>query len=225
MKTETTFYFKIIFLIGIIFLFVSLFLEWYQIDIFDLNNVLISSWNYTIFFEWKTEFLSGIFFNDIYRPVNLEVPMILNIIFIIVLMVSVYILLFKEINLSENILLQKRLSFIFLFLLTLTVYYIVVFPIMYLFPHNLYFPFITNFDLELQITQFHMIGSGYILQLVGFVMIFPYALHYSLVANELAKKDQIPEIRINQYIKHTQTPLDIDKYIAEELENFDEVQS
>ena len=225
MKTDIAFFSKIIFLAGVTLLFISLFLDWYGIQVFDMNDTLISSWDYNVFSEWTTEFPEALSINDYYKPNDLKVPMILNILFIIVLGVSIYIILFRDIESSGNLKLQKNLSFIFLFLLMLIGFYIVVFPIMYLFPNYLYFPSITNFDFDLQTFQIFAISFGYILQLIGFVLVFPYALHYYLTANELGKAEQIPEVKIERYIKYTQTPLDIDKYIAEELENFDGVSS
>ncbi len=222
MKTDIAFFSKIIFLAGIVLLFISLFLDWYGIQVFDMNDTLISSWDYNIFFEWTTEFPEVLSINDYYKPESLNVPIILTILFIIVLGACIYIILFRDIESSGNLKLQKSLSFIFLFLLLLIGFYIVVFPIMYLFPNYLYFPSITNFNFDLQTFQIYTISFGYILQLIGFVLVFPYALHYYLAANELGKAEQTPELMIERYIKRTQTPLDIDKYIAEELENFDE---
>jgi hypothetical protein len=54
------------------------------------------------------------------------------------------------------------------------------------------------------------------LQLVGFLLIFPYSLHYYVTITQFEKQQNTPERRIASYIEKVQEHIDFDKYIAEE---------
>lgn len=215
-QSKAIIYSKIAFLAGSVLLFISLFLEWYTFQVFDETSALIVSWTYTIFFEWDTTFSSSNLTNEGYRPLNLEVPLVITILFIIVLIAAVFVVLLKDIGSTPSAVLRKY-SYLPLFLVILTIFYVVIFPIMYLLPNELYFPGLTNIDSELNYSFSYSISFGYILQLCGFVLIFSYAVYYYITVAELEKRDKTPQIQIDKIIRHVQEPLDLDKYIAEEL--------
>ena len=140
---------KLLFIIGVAFLFISLFLEWYIYQIFDINNMLIASWEYNLFSEWNTDLaLVG---ND-YKPESLNVPFIISSLFIIILVLSSYIVIFKDLETTPKLHQLKKFAFIFLFLLILVLFYIILFPVLYLFPNHLYFPSLSNYDNFLELT-------------------------------------------------------------------------
>jgi len=203
---------KLMLLAGVILLFVSLFLEWYSFQVVDINNELIASWSYNLFFEWTTEFPPGVTVNEEYRPLNLGVPFYINIFFIITLVLSVGVIIIRDSNESNT----RYFSYIFAFLLALTFFYVVLFPSIYLYPNELYFPVVTHIDSELNISIHYSIGVGYILELFGFVLIFPYSLYYILTTTALEKSRHLPEIQIEKIINEIQEPIDLDEYIAEE---------
>ena len=211
-------YSKIAFLVGAILLFISLFLEWYNFQIFDETNTLIVSWNYNIFFEWDTPFSSGNPINETYRPLKLEVPLAITIIFIVILLCALFVVLFKDIGPTPSATSLRRYSFIPLSLVIITIFYIVLFPIVYLLPKELYFPVLTNKDIDLGYTFTYSISFGYILQLCGFILIFSYSLYYYISITELEKSQSKPHIQIEKVIDHVQEHLDFDHYIAEEEE-------
>lgn len=215
-QSKAIIYSKMAFLAGSVLLFISLFLEWYTFQVFDETSALIVSWTYTIFFEWDTTFSSSNLTNEGYRPLNLEVPLVITILFIIVLIAAVFVVLLKDIGSTPSAVLRKY-SYLPLFLVILTIFYVVIFPIMYLLPNELYFPGLTNIDSELNYSFSYSISFGYILQLCGFVLIFSYAVYYYITVAELEKRDKTPQIQIDKIIRHVQEPLDLDKYIAEEL--------
>lgn len=223
-NSKAVVYSKLGFLAGAILLFISLFLEWYTFQVFDETGTLIASWTYTIFFEWDTPFLAGNPTNEGYRPLDLDVPLIITILFIIVLIAAVFVLLLKDIDSTSSATELRRYSYIPLFLVILTTFYIVVFPIMYLLPNELYFPVLTNIDSELNYSLSYSISFGYILQLCGFVLIFSYALYYYITVAELEKRDNTPHVQIEKIITHVQEKLDLDKYIAEEVEELRRMQ-
>ncbi|MFX1345781.1 MAG: hypothetical protein ACFFBC_15560 [Promethearchaeota archaeon] len=209
-------YQKLMLILGVILLFVSLFLEWYSFQVVDLNNELIASWSYNLFFEWTTEFPSGITVNEEYRPLNLRVPFYFNILFIITLVLSVGVIISRDNHESKTLTNTRYYSYIFGFLLIFTIFYVVLFPSFYLYPNKLYFPVVVNVDSELGITKNYSIGTGYILQLIGFILIFPYSLFYILSSSTQERSRHLPEIQIEKIIGEIQEPVDIDEYIAEE---------
>ena len=89
---------------------------------------------------------------------------------------------------------------------------------MYLLPNELYFPGLTNVDSDLNYSFSYSISFGYILQLCGFVLIFSYSLYYYMTVAELEKRDNTPQIQIDKIINQVQEKLNLDKYIAEEVE-------
>lgn len=215
MERSLPFYFKILFLVGATVLFVSLCVEWYIFQMFE-NGILTVSWSYNIFFEWSTEFPSGITVNENFRPENLEISPILNFLFIGVLFFTLYTIFFKDLEQSEDITSLRKFSFGFVFLIALLLFYIVVFPLMYLIPHKLYFPSLIDNNLNLGVRISYAISYGYIIQLIGFILVFPFSLHYYLTITQFARQENTPEKRIAGYIKNVQEYIDLDKYIAEE---------
>lgn len=132
------------------------------------------------------------------------------------LLTAVFVVLFKDFGSTTSIASLRKYSYILLFLLILTAFYIVVFPIIYLLPNELYFPRLTRLDSDSGFIFSYSISFGYIFQLCGFILIFSYSLHYYITVVELEKFDYKSQIQIEKIIKHVQQPLDLDKYIAEE---------
>ncbi len=215
MKVSLPICFKIVFLAGITLLFVTLFVDWYTFQVFD-DDILVASWDYNLFFEWTTEFPSGIIVNESYRPGNLNLPLALHFLFVGVTIFTVYTVLLKDLEHSENLIALKSYSLGFLFLLALVLFYIVIFPVAYLFPNNLYFPSLVDNNIDLAMKLSYAISYGYVLQLVGFLLIFPYSLHYYLTISNFEKQENTDEKRIASYIENVQETIDLDKYIAEE---------
>jgi hypothetical protein len=209
------FYFKVLFLAGATVLFVSLCVEWYVFQMFE-NGIVTVSWSYNIFFEWSTDLPSGITVNENFRPENLELSPILNFIFIGVLLFTIYTIFFQDLEQSEDVASLRKFSFGFVCLIGLLLFYIVIFPSMYLIPHELYFPSLIDNNLDLGVRISYAISYGYILQLIGFILVFPYSLHYYLATTQFERQENTPEKKIASYIKNIQERIDLDKYIAEE---------
>lgn len=215
MKASLPFYFKIIFLAGTTLLFVSLFVDWYTFQVFE-SGILTVSWSYNILFEWSTEFPTGITINENFRPPNLEISPVLHFFFIAVLLFTLYTIFFKDLEHTEDLSSLRKFSLGFLGLIALILFYIVIFPIVYLFPNELYFPSLVDNNIDLAMRFSYAISYGYILQLVGFLLIFPYSLHYYVTITQFEKQQNTPERRIASYIEKVQEHIDFDKYIAEE---------
>ena len=196
-------------------LFFSFFVEWYSFQMLE-NGIVTVSWKYNILFEWATDLPSGLTTNEYYRPKNLEVSNILNFLFLGVLSFTVYTVLFKDLEQSEDLGSLKRYSLGFVCLILLLLFYIVIFPIMYLLPNELYFPSLIDNHLIFDFRFSYSISYGYILLIVGFLLVFPYSMHYYLTITQFEKQENNPEKKIDAYIEKLQESIDIDKYIAEE---------
>ena len=215
MKGSLPFYFKVVYLAGVTVLFVSLFVNWYTFQMFE-NGILTVSWNYNIMLEWSTNLPPGITINENFKPENLAVPPVLNFLFIGILLFTLYIIFFKDLEQTENIGVLRKFSFGFICLIALLLFYIVIFPIIYLVPNELYFPSLVDNNIDLAMRLSYSISYGYVLQLIGFLLIFPYSLHYYITVTQFEKQENTPERRIAAYIENVQERIDFDKYIAEE---------
>ena len=216
MENYTNQLFRLSFLIGLVILFISMFLDWYSFQTYNSSGNLIASWHYNLFTEWSSPFTDDNIFNEMVKPKELHVPIAISIIFLFVLSIAAYGILFMPLDNSKD--LEKQMPFVFInsFVLILSSFYIVIFPIMFLIPNNLYYPFVIFEDLNLEVRFYYLIGIGYFFQLVGFVMVFPYAIFYYITLQKFQTKKHKPSIAINSYIQQYVEELDLDKYIAEE---------
>jgi len=216
MKFSVRFGFRIVFLIGLSITFISMFLDWYSFIAYDDQNNLIVSWTYHLFLDWQSFFSSTAIFNEGYKPRNSSIPILINVILILLLVITAYSVLFEDVEKKKDISKLYRYSYLNLCLLFLMGFFIVLFPVIYLIPNNLYYPWLYYIDLERELTFFYCIGPGYILLLFGFVCTFPYCIFYYRTAMKFEKAHQHPQKVIENYIEAIQEPLDLDKYIAEE---------
>jgi hypothetical protein len=121
-------------------------------------------------------------------------------------------------NFEEKIEIEKLTfyAYILIFLLTLNLYFIFVFPILYLIPNELYFPFLLIKDKELNVTYYYAIGPGYLLQIVGFILIFPYSLFYYKTVFKFKLEKGSSETLIADLMQRIRYPIDLDELIAKE---------
>ena len=95
--------FRILYLIGLVFLFFSLFLDWYTFQMYDFNNNLIVSWSYYFFTGWQSPFTTSFTLNEVMMPKNASIPFTINIVTIITIILSGYVVLFKNIDQAMRI--------------------------------------------------------------------------------------------------------------------------
>ena len=81
MKINIVNKFKVIYLISLGLLLISIFLEWYSFQIYNLDQELIASWQHNMWTEWST-FSDSTPFNEAHRPENLAIPLPIIIIFV-----------------------------------------------------------------------------------------------------------------------------------------------
>ncbi|MFX0072881.1 MAG: hypothetical protein ACFFAO_17530 [Candidatus Hermodarchaeota archaeon] len=208
--------FKIVFLIGLVLLFTSFFLDWYIIQVFNSERKLIAYWSYNPLFEWKTIFSDQAIFNNSIRPKDLKVSPILAGIYFICLILSAYSAIFYDLEKKDNLEKIQRYAYVNLFLLSLVLFYLFVFPAFYLLPNKLYYPFLRIIDKDSNYTYYYSIGLGYILQMIGFVLIFPYTIFYYQTAVKFRLQIYTPKKIVDNYLETFQETIDIDKLIAQE---------
>ncbi len=191
-------------------------MEWYSYQIFTLENELVVSWKYNIFFEWSTSLFPSTPFNEALRPKNLVIPLVINVLLFVSIILSGYVVLFKNVEKVESLDKFTPYSYILGLLLVLNLFYIVIFPVMYLLPQGLYFPFLQIVDFDSTFIYILTCSQGYIIQSIAFPLIFPYIIFYFKTISTFQQKEKIPETIITKIIEKAQEPIDLDKLIAQE---------
>ncbi|MFX1419968.1 MAG: hypothetical protein ACFE9N_13700 [Promethearchaeota archaeon] len=216
MRQTASHIFRLVALIGLILLFFSIFLEWYSFQIYDFNNDLVVSWSYYFLTEWQTPFTSSSILNSVMRPDSATIPLVINYVLIGGILASSYVIVVKNINHAEAIKNYTKFAYINIFVVLLVGYYLIISPILYLVPNELYFPFLSIRNYELELFYVYSVGPGYILQLISFPLIFPYSIFYYRTTNAFIQQEREPEKLIQKIIEDSQELIDLDKYIAEE---------
>ncbi len=209
--------YKILSIIGFLLGFASVFLDWYYIQaISEASGETIAYWIYNVLFDWSTPFSEGALFNEAYQPKNATMPIAIVITFIITLFLSAYSVLFHDVERGDNLIKVRRFNFVNLSLVTFIGFFVLIFPLFFLLPNGLYYPFLLYRDYELEVTFYYSIGPGYFIQFVSFVFTFPYALFNHSVISNFDKEHSSVEKTINRYISSVREELDFDKLIAKE---------
>jgi hypothetical protein len=210
-------YFRPLFIVGVGLLFLSMLLEWYVFQVFDADHNLIAYWSYNPLFGWNTIFSKDASLNNAFRPSELALPYVLNIIYMISLAGALISLVFKDLETTERKI-EKYYPYLILIVLTLclNLFYIALFPILFLLPNEFYFPFLVITDKDADLTYSYTIAPGYILQILGFLLIFPYAIFYFLTFYRFQSPAPTMEDIINNYIEKVIEKPDLDELIAKE---------
>lgn len=216
MNTKIIQNFRIIVLGCLIILFLSIFFNWYSFQVHSIDNEILVSWNYHIFAEWTTPISSDSSLNDALRPDSLRIPLAINILYLIMIILSGYVVLFKDFEQADSLSIHNYNRYILGFLLFLNFFYIIFFPIMYLFPQELYFPFLQIIDYDAKIKYTYAIGPGYLMQLIVFPLICPYIIFYYRTITNFEHERKSVKKNLDIVIERVQEPLDIDKLIAQE---------
>ena len=208
--------YKIIFIIGLLLSFASVFLDWYYFQGVLDNEAIITLWVYNALLGWSTPFAGENAFNQFYEPQNATMPFAVVVAFIVVIFLSGYSALFHDVEKGDNLIKVKRFGFVTLSLVTLIGFFIVVFPLFFLLPNDLYYPFMVYHDYELELTLSYSLGPGYWLQVISFGCTFPYALFNQSIVSTFKKEQSTPEKMVNDYITSTKELFDLDRLIAQE---------
>ncbi len=216
MNTKVIQNFRIIVLGGLIILFLSVFFNWYSFQVKSINNELLVSWNYQLISEWTTPISGTSSLNEALRPNNLGIPFVINFLYLIMIIFSGYVVLFKNLEQADSLSNYNFNRYILGFLLLLNIFYIIFYPVMYLFPEKLYFPFLEIVDYNAKIKYTFAIGPGYLMQLIVFPFICPYIIFYFRTITIFEHERKSVKKSIDKVIESVQEPLDIDRLIAQE---------
>jgi len=208
--------YKIIFVIGLLFGFASVFLDWYYLQGVNDSGEVVMYWIYSALFDWSSAFSQGAVINEFYEPKNASIPIAIVIAFLVVIFLSAYSTLFLDVERKDNLPKLKSFGFVNLFLVTLIGFFVLIYPLFFLLPNGLYYPFLVYYNYELEITLSYSLGPGYFFQLISFACTFPYAMFNYSIINTFEKEQSSVENTINQYISSTREDLDLDKLIARE---------
>jgi hypothetical protein len=208
--------YRIVFLIGLLLGFVSVFLDWYYFQGVNDSGEAVVNWVYNIFFDWSTVLPQGDFLNDSYEPKNASIPVPIVIVFLAVIFLSAYLALFLDAERKDNLPRLKKFGLINLSLMTLIGFFVLIYPVFFLLPNGLYYPFLAYKDYDLEVTFYYSIGPGYFLQLISFVCTFPYAMFNHSIINTFEKEKSSVENVVNRYFESVREDLDLDKLISQE---------
>jgi len=202
-------------IIGLILFFISLFLEWYSFHLYDRFDNIIISGHFSMIFGWSIKTTLPHTLTNLYPQYKIPEAFFIAIISMFVILVALYEVLFKDIDIhtkNEGILLS---SWIIICVWVLLIIYFFIFPLLFFIPKDLNFPFAYYEDVQTHSSHFCAIGPGYIAQIIAFILTTPYAaFHYQTI-----RRFQKGENTIEQMIMNTQEPLDLDKLLAEEEVN------
>ena len=208
--------YKIVFIVGLLLGFASLFLDWYYFQGVSDSGELVIYWVYSALFDWSTTISQGAVINDLFEPKNASLPVGIAIAFLIVIFLSAYSLLFVDEERKDNLPRLKKFGFVNLSLVTLIGFFVLIYPLFFLLPNGLYYPFLMYQDYDLGVIFYYSIGPGYFLQLISFACTFPYAMFNHSVINTFEKEESSAENTINKYIRRVREDLDLDKLISQE---------
>ncbi len=205
---------KLCFIVGLLFTFVSLFLEWYIVDVFNESGQKLVENTHAILNGWVTiKYLENSVLNQ-YIPKNTMMSPMLTLIQVFMIVGSIIIALFKNPETASNLETTKSNAYFFLttsFMITLM---ITTFPFTILFPNDLFFPGMVLNNMGLSIIINEEIGIGYILQCMGFILTFPYAFFCYKVATTFQQQSKVPNKRVQ--MQRVKKSVNLDQLIAEE---------
>jgi len=210
--------YKIVFIIGLLLGFASVFFDWYYFQGVNSSGKTVIYWTYNALFDWSTTLFQGAVLNEFFAPKNASLPVAIVIVFLVVVLLSAYSVLFLDAEKKDNLNRLKQFGFVNLSLVTLIGFFVLIYPLFFLLPNGLYYPFVIYYDYELELTFYYLIGPGYFFQLLSFVFTFPYAMFNHLTINSFEKERSSVENATNRYIESVREDLDLDKLIS--LEEF-----
>lgn len=199
---------RIMLLVGIIISGVSLFFDWYLFQAKDQSGNLVVYWGYNPIFNWYSIFGEGSVFNELYTPIAKPIPLTMIIVFFVSLIISMIGVVFRSP--------RKIFSYVLIFSILLMGFFLLIYPVFYLIPYQYYLPWISFYEPNLKLIFSYSIEGGYLLQGIGFILVFPYSIFYYKLSITMEHSSSSPQEDVNAYVKTIQEPIDFDKLIREE---------
>jgi hypothetical protein len=216
MRFNTHQQFKFAYQVGIVLLFISLFLEWYVFQVYDSRNRLIAYWSFNPLTGWTTIFSKSSPMNTLLKPETVSMSVIMTALFVIILMLSAYCVFFKEVERVPRIETLTIYAYIQIFLLVLICFFLFIFPVYYLILHDLYFPFLRVKDKDASLTYQYSIAPGYYVLMIAFLLIFPYSYFYYHTVMTFKSSGPSATKEMSGYLQKIQERIDFDTLIANE---------
>ena len=205
-----------LFLAGGLMLFFSFFLDFYYFEIY-IGEELISSWIYQPLIGCYSD-MSGMS-NSMYHPGEAStIPLLLTLIYMGTIVLSLFGVLFRDIE-KKSFSKGKNYFYVVIYLLILNGFYVFGYPVVYLLPRGYCFPFFEIHTLtngEIALIKLYYIGPGYVLQLIGFLLIFPWVLFQYYIIMHFTAQDKSSEAIRKQLLEKRIRTIDFDKLIATE---------
>ena len=205
---------KLFFIIGILFTFVSLFLEWFFVEVRNEVGQKLLENIYEILNGWFTiKYLESSLL-DQYIPQNNMISPMMSFIQVFLLVGSIVIALFRNPETVFNLETTKSNSYFFLSTTFMTIFMITASPITILFPNEFFFPGMVLENADISISIYQGIGLGYVFQCLGFILMFPYSFFCFKVATTFEQHSKIPNKSIQ--LQQVKESINLDQLIAEE---------
>ena len=208
---------KFLSFLGLIILFLSLFLPWYSFNATTQDGTEIAEWTYSFFLGWHSNFVDGIVSNEKYKPQKSPEVLIGVILTIAVILVSAYGMLFKHVEQTNSMKESKPYIYVNVFLLMLTGgYFLAYLPYSLLIRNEFYFPFLKLTIVDEGVNLWYCIGPSYIMQMCAFVLMFPNIIFLFQTYNRFEAEKRSSESIVERTIKESEEFIPLDKLIAEE---------
>jgi hypothetical protein len=214
--TNTVRNYKILFIIGIITSFVSLFLNWFQVSITNLDGQVLFKDSFSFIFGWSTPQGTLNPLLNKYYPIRFSIPNLLTITYLILIAGSVFIVLFRNIEKSRDFERSKYNAYFLLALCLMISLVLIIFPTYYLLPNGLFFPGVMFEDIVLEVNVTHQVGIGYYGQAVSFTFMIPHSLFCYQTSKWFEMEIKDPIRQKQSQIEELEHSLDIRGIIADE---------
>jgi len=205
---------KLAFLGGLALAFLSLFLEWYHYEVKSTGD-LIAQWSFQLLIGWQTSFRAGINSNEDLMPASSMEAFIMSILLMAIIVMCIFGVLLKDVETTNSVEKSKPYLYLNVFLAILLGYFISVLPCTFLFPRNLYVPFMLAEDLQEGTTSFYCLGPAYLMQATAFFMVFPKVIMSVITINTFRAEQEEPDRIIDQKLATAREEITLDKFIAE----------
>lgn len=209
--------FKGLYFVGCGMAFLGLFFDFYAFQGVHHAEGVVVAWNYNLFAGWTSSMPATNLFNFQYRPAGFALPVIIPILLLCAAIGSLFSLVLRGLDSTENLRSLMPYGYIHAFLLLLVGFYAIAFPLFFLVPNGLHFPVLTLTEEGTGVVFLYSVGLGYLMEVAGFLLIFPYITFYihTIRSYELTGRDPTERI-IADALKKSQKPLDIGQELAQE---------
>jgi hypothetical protein len=200
------------FILGGVITFISCFIEWYHIELFNEMGQVVLECSYDLFLGWKVvdKIAPGALaeFYPQSSPITIEFVFF----YLGILVISVYIALFKGSPKLQNPQKSRYTAYFLLITSIMALIMTLYFSFGMVSSNKLHVPALVINDQTYEVVIYQYIGIGFVLHIISFIFLFPLAwFQFRLNAQfELAKDNQ-------KIMRENIIDLNLDQLIAEEI--------